>query len=151
MKRGEEDIMRKLQNRAFFNAWGYSPNSVEELRYWIGITNTSPGNVLFCFDGDRPTGYCWTVVKVEETGDKRIEKGRIHMLGVDPDYRGKGLGKQVLLAGLSLLKSRGLRNVDLTVDSENRVSISLYVSLGFAFRMSNLWYEKKISHSQTVS
>jgi len=145
MKRGEEDILRKLQNRAFFNTWGYSPNTIEDLRYWIGLTNTSPGNVLLCFDGDRPTGYCWTVINVDQTRDRRIETGRIHMLGVDPDYRGKGLGKQVLLAGLSLLKSRGLRRVDLTVDSENRVSLNLYVSLGFAVRTSNLWYEKMLA------
>ena len=90
-----------------------------------------------------PLGYCWTVTNVDQTRDGEVGKGRIHMLGVDPDYRGKGLGKQVLLAGLSLLKSRGLGHVDLTVDSENKAALALYESLGFAVRTRSLWCEKK--------
>jgi len=142
MKQGEEDVLRTVQNRAFLNAWGYSPNSMADLTYWIGITKTSPGDIVLCFDGGRPIGYCWTVINVDQTRDGKAANGRIHMLGVDPDYRGQGFGKRVLLAGLSLLESRGLKRVDLTVDSENNVSLNLYVSLGFAVRTSNLWYEK---------
>jgi len=151
MNQGEEDRMRKVQNRAFLNAWGFNPNAREDISYWIGLTNTNPGDILLCFDGDRPIGYCWTVTNIDQTRDGEVGKGRIHMLGVDPDYRGKGLGKQVLLAGLSLLTSRDLGHVDLTVDSENEVALALYESLGFAFRTSSLWYEKKLSHSRETS
>ena len=66
------------------------------------------------------------------------------MLGVDPDYRGKGVGKGVLLAGLSYLKSKGLRVAELTVDSRNKVACSLYQSVGFKTWLSSLWYEKVI-------
>ncbi|MBA7679601.1 Mycothiol acetyltransferase [subsurface metagenome] len=64
------------------------------------------------------------------------------MLGVDPDYRGRGTGKKVLLAGLAYLKSKGRRVIELTVDSENRAACALYRSAGFKLRTSSLWYEK---------
>jgi mycothiol synthase len=67
------------------------------------------------------------------------------MFGVDPDYRGKGTGKRVLLAGLAHLKSKSLQVVELTVDSENEVACALYESIGFRVRTSSLWYEKAVS------
>jgi mycothiol synthase len=66
------------------------------------------------------------------------------MMGVDPDYRGRGLGRQLLLVGLSYLKSKDLRRVELTVDSENEVAYTLYTSVGFELWTSSLWYEKKL-------
>ncbi len=67
------------------------------------------------------------------------------MLGVDPDYKGKGTGKRVLLAGLTHLKSKSLQVVELTVDSENKAARVLYRSVGFEVLRSSLWYEKVIS------
>ena len=69
------------------------------------------------------------------------------MLGVDPDHWGRGIGKQVLLAGLSYLKSRGLRVVELTVDSKNKAACALYSSVGFKLWTSSLWYEKKLDET----
>jgi mycothiol synthase len=66
------------------------------------------------------------------------------MMGVDPDYRGRGLGRQLLLAGLSYLKSKDLRRVELTVDSENKEACTLYKSVGFKLWTSSLWYEKRL-------
>jgi len=64
------------------------------------------------------------------------------MLGVDPDYRGRGVGKRVLLAGLTHLKSKGLQLTELTVDSENAIACALYWSTGFNVKMGSWWYEK---------
>ena len=35
-------------------------------------------------------------------------KGRIQMLGVDPDCRGRGIGKRALVAGLAYLENKGV-------------------------------------------
>jgi mycothiol synthase len=66
------------------------------------------------------------------------------MLGVDPNYRGKGVGRKVLIVGLIQLKSRGVRIVDLTVDNDNRTARGLYQSIGFDERTSSLWYQKDL-------
>ena len=80
--------------------------------------------------------------ETEKANGERI--GLILMMGVDPDYRDKGIGKIVLLAGLSYLKSKGVQVAELTVDSENEVACALYRSVGFQTWTSSLWYEKAI-------
>ena len=66
------------------------------------------------------------------------------MLGVDPDFRNRGLGRELLRAGLSHLKSRGREIIDITVDSENEAAVKLYDSEGFRLCEETLWYEKII-------
>ena len=116
---------------------------MEEIIYYTNLANCCPEDVILAYDGDKAVGYCWTRITYETATDER--KGQIFMLGVDPDYRGKAVGKGVLLAGLSYLKSRGLQVAELTVDSRNQAACALYRSVGFKVRASSLWYEKEIS------
>jgi len=144
MKSGEEDKLVNIQNRSFANTWGFNPNTVEEIVYRIGLPNCSPEDILLSYDGDKVIGYCWTRIYVGKNEDSREGRGVIYMLGVDPDHRGKGIGKEVLLAGLSYMKSKCLRTVELTVDSKNRAARALYHSAGFRVRTRSLWYEKAL-------
>jgi mycothiol synthase len=135
----EEGRLTQLQNRSFAGTWGFNPNTIEEITYRINLPNSSPDDIFLIFDSDKPVGYCWTRT---ESWKKTV--GRIYMLGVDPDYRGRGLGRQLLLAGLSYLKSKSLRVAVLTVDSENKAARVLYKSVGFELWKSSLWYEKRL-------
>jgi len=143
LRRGEEDRLTQIQNRSFAGTWGYNPNTVEEIVYRTNLSGCFPEDVVVAYDGDKPIGYCWArIIYKAATGER---KGQIFMLGVDPDYRGKGVGKGVLLAGLDYLKSKGLPVAELTVDGRNRAACSLYRSVGFKTWMSSLWYEKVIN------
>ena len=115
---------------------------MEEIVYRTNLSNHYPEDVILAYDGDKPTGYCWARICETATGEI---KGQIFMLGVDPDYRGRGIGKGVLWAGLAYLKSKGLHTAELTVDSENKAACALYHSVGFKVRTSSLWYEKVIA------
>ena len=143
LQRGEEDKLTQIQNRSFAGTWGYNPNTVEEIIYRTNLSNCSPEDIVLAYEGDKPIGYCWTRLTYEAATGER--KGQIFMLGVDPDYRGKGVGKGILLAGLSYLKSKGLQIAELTVDSRNKAACSLYWSVGFEVRASSLWYEKPVN------
>jgi ribosomal protein S18 acetylase RimI-like enzyme len=66
------------------------------------------------------------------------------MLGVDPDYRGKGIGRDVLLAGLADLKRKGVSIVNVNADGEEPVARGLYESVGFAVCSRNEWYEHRL-------
>ena len=137
LQMGEEDKLTRIQNRAFAGAWGYNPNTVEEIVYGTNLSDCSPEDVVLACDGDKVVGYCWTQVTCEG-------EGRIYMIGSDPDYRGRGVGKRVLLAGLAHLKNKGLKVAGLFVDSENKVACALYRSMGFEVWRSDLWYEKSL-------
>ena len=144
MMPGEEERLTRLQNRSFMDSWGFNPNTEEEISYRIHLSEATFKDITLCFDGIEPIGYCWSKIFYEK--DKSLDgmRGRINMLGVDPNYRGKGVGKKVLLNGLIQLKSRGVRFVVLTVDNENKVARTLYQSVGFKVKSSSLWYQKDL-------
>ena len=144
LQHGEEVKLTQIQNRCFAGSWGYNPNTTEEIAYRLNLSHCAPENVILIYDGDKPVGYCWTLLKRETEAADGERKGCIHMLGIDPDSRGRGIGRVALLAGLSHLKNRGVQVVELTVDSENRAALALYQSLDFKIWTSSLWYEKAI-------
>jgi mycothiol synthase len=139
---GEEDKLTQIQNRSFAGAWGYNPNTVEGITYKLNLSNRSPEDVVITCDGDKLIGYCWVEVTDREKTAVDGREGRIYMLGTDPDYRSKGVARRVLLAGLAYLKSKGVRVVELTVESENKAACALYRSIGFETQKSSLWYER---------
>jgi len=144
LRHGEEDNLAWIQNRSFADQWGYNPNTAEEIAYYMNIRKCSPEDVLLACEGGTVTGFCWTGIVCGGRAALDERKGRIYMLGVDPDYSGRGVGRRVLLAGLAHLKSNGAEVVELTVDSENKVAGALYLSLGFKVRTTSLWYEKSL-------
>lgn len=144
LRPGEEDKLAQIQNRCFADTWGYNPNTPEEIAYSLKLSHCSPQNVILIYVGDKLVGYCWTRIDCEAGVVISGQKGRIFMFGVDPDYRGKGIGKIALLAGLAYFKNKGVQVVELTVDSENRAALALYRSAGFKTWTSSLYYEKTI-------
>ena len=144
LRHGEQQRLAQLQNRAFAATWGYHPNTVEEITFQIGLTTCSLADILLVFERGETVGYCWTTFTCEG-GERSTDRGRVLMLGVDPDYRGRGAGKQALLAGLARLRSKGLRVAQLTVDSENKAACGLYGSLGFTVEAHTLWYERPVN------
>lgn len=141
---GEEDKLTHIQNQCFAGTWGFNPNNVAEIMYRLNMSNCSPKDVIFVSQEGKDVGYCWTTVVMREEAIPGSGKGRIQMLGVAPEYRGRGLGKLLVLAGLSYLNGRGVEVVELTVDSENRAALAIYESLGFKTSSTTFWYEKKL-------
>ena len=144
LRRGEEDKLTQIQNRAFAGHWGYNPNTVEEITYKTNLSDCSPEDVILARDEDKIVGFCSTRVASEGGAASDEREGRIHMIGVAPDYRGRGAGKKLLLAGLTHLKNKGVRVAGLFVDSENKTACALYKSIGFKVQTNSLWYEKAI-------
>ncbi len=142
---GEEGRLTRIQNRSFTGSWGYNPNTEEEIRYAISSGAAVPEEILLACDGDRPVAYCWTGVEYQEEEGTDSKIGRISMIGVDADYQGFGMGRAVLLAGLSYLRDKGVRIAQLTVDDDNESAIALYRSVGFRKYDTSLWYEKVLA------
>jgi len=139
LQNGEEDRLVQIQNCCFSESWGYNPNTVEEITYYINLNNYCPEDVILAYSDDKVIGYCWT--RVIHKDDK---KGQIFMLGVAPDWRNKGVSKEILWDGLAYLKNKGVKIIELNVDSRNHAACALYRSVGFKDKSSSLWYEKAI-------
>jgi mycothiol synthase len=144
LQHGEEAGLAEVQNRCFADTWGFNPNTPEEIAYSLSLSGASAKDVVILYDDERPVGYCWTKISCAHSAETGQKKGRILMLGVDPDYRGRGIGRMALRAGLSYLKDKGVAVVELTVDSENPAAYSLYESSGFRVLTRSLYYEKPV-------
>jgi len=140
----DEETLSDIQNRCFADTWGYNPNTVEDTVWQMQVRNNCPEDVILATDNGRVVGYCWTESECGLDSTTGGKKGRVYMLGVDSRARGKGLGKQLLLAGLLHLKNKGRELIDITVDSQNNIAITLYLSLGFYLHDETVWYEKAV-------
>jgi mycothiol synthase len=72
-------------------------------------------------------GFCWTKIHTES----QPEIGEIYVIAVDPAFHGRGLGRQLTLAGLDSISDRGVTIANLYVDAGNTAAVSLYTGLGF--------------------
>ncbi len=142
LREGEEASLTILQNCCFAGSWGYNPNTAEEIEYAANTTDSGRELILIAIDGDRLVGYQWMNIEQDEHGKSQ---GRVSMLGVDPEYRGKGIGRELMQTGMACLKSKGPKIARLTVDSENVAANALYHSIGFRKSDTSLWYEKALA------
>lgn len=81
-------------------------------------------------DGDpRMAAFHWTKVEPPQAGG--TVTGEVYVVGVDPDYQGRGLGRAVTLLGLQHLRAVGADVATLYVDGDNAAAIATYSHLGF--------------------
>lgn len=91
-----------------------------------------PEGFLIAEHGGRIVGFHWTKVHGLHEGDHDHEAiGEVYVIGVAPQARGTGLGRALLVAGLTSLRDLGLDQVMLYVDGDNTDAIALYEANGF--------------------
>ena len=136
----DEVLLTNLQNTSFYNSWGFSPNTVEEIRARVRMERCEADGIIFIEDQGYTAGYNWTLS--QKTKGRSL--GWISMTGVDPAYRGRILGKAIVLAGMHYLKAKNIPQIALEVDSDNFVAYNLYNQLGFKITARTLWFEKPL-------
>jgi mycothiol synthase len=140
----EEAEFTRLQNHVFSGSWGFCPNSPSEITQRLNTPGYGHEGVMIAYQDGKPAGYCWTA-EVRRSGEKVSETiGRIHMMGVAPEFHGRGLGTPILLSGLKHLALKGISTIELTADCENEAACALYGRVGFKETAALVWYEKKV-------
>ncbi|SBW28771.1 hypothetical protein FDG2_5973 [Candidatus Protofrankia californiensis] len=67
----------------------------------------------------------------------------MYVVGVEPTFAGRGLGRTLTLIGLHHLRDRGLATAMLYVDDTNRPAVRLYEGLGFSRYSCDISYLRK--------
>ncbi|QBD74808.1 GNAT family N-acetyltransferase [Ktedonosporobacter rubrisoli] len=129
---GEEEALLVALNRAWADTWNFRQLTMQALRadldgtqnnFLVAISPAANGEIIGTvqaqFDAhksnqDAGSAYAW-----------------ISNLTIVPGWRGKGLGRILLKAGINQLIARGARSIALGVDGGAVAPVGLYRSLGF--------------------
>ena len=105
------------------------------------LQEVEKGALLYTIsDGEWLAGYFFGRTEME-SGEAYVD-----LVGVAEPYRRSGVGRRLMLAGLSRLRQMpGLRQVNLTVDGGNDPAKQLYYSLGFTKERDMVAYRKSVS------
>jgi mycothiol synthase len=124
----DEAAWLEVNNRAFRWHPDQSDQTVDRLRAKMAEPWFEPeGFLLHEVDG-RLAGFCWT--KVHDGSDG--PSGEIYVIGVDPAFTGRGLGRALTVAGLDHLYRVHHTPVGvLYVEADNETAIGVYRRLGF--------------------
>lgn len=129
MRADEAEALRDVQNASFDGSFGFSANSTADIEGMLGQPSQAPERVLFATEGERVAGYVW--FGPDSAADSAARAARVEMLGVLPQWRGRGLGAALMEAALEAMDKRGFQDVTLQVDSQNGTGRRLYARLGF--------------------
>ena len=104
-----------------------------EIEYFHGRPEFDPSTTLLMRRADapdRPVGF--VRISVAPPDDGEVEPvGDVRLLGVLPEWRGRGLGRDLLRWAVAELRTRGAGRITLSVESENELALGLYRRTGF--------------------
>jgi len=118
----------RVNNRAFRGHPEQSEWSSADLERRLELAWFDPIGLRMIWLNERLAAFNWTKI---HPGVGEVV-GEIHVVAVDPDFRGQGLGKAATLEGLNYLHEVcGATRAILYVDDANAVGLRLYQGLGF--------------------
>jgi ribosomal protein S18 acetylase RimI-like enzyme len=97
--------------------------------------------VLVADQSGNVIGYAYAAVEGYDYMALRGPAGVLHDVIVDPEHRGRGVGRLLLDASLAYLKSRGAPRVVLSTAVRNEPAQRLFASMGFRRTMIEMTRE----------
>ena len=136
--KNEKELIKNLhviQNAAFKDSWGFSPNSITDITNKIQSSNNIKNGILFAMK-KIPIGYIWL-----EKDNKDNKLAHVSMIGTHPDFTGKGVASSLLRHGVLFLKDTKYTHLKLEVDNDNTGARKVYEKYGFKDSDTKYWYE----------
>lgn len=144
MHAGEEESILAALNRNWAGTWDFVPIRPEMLE--ADLVDQRDGMLLAVDDLDdrRILATCHAVFDPTDQNPDGDPRAWISNLTVDPDQRGRGLGRAMLVAGMRFLRSRGAGSITLGVDGGDPAPLRLYQSVGFETVSSTCAWDKSL-------
>jgi mycothiol synthase len=121
---GDEAELLRVNAAAFAHHPEQGSMDAEELAERMAEPWFDPADLLVAEQDGHMYGFHWTKRHSETLGE-------VYVVAVDPEVHGRGLGNALVDVGLKHLRSLGLEEVLLYVESDNTPAVRLYEKLGF--------------------
>lgn len=134
---GDEQAWLEVNARAFAHHPEQGRMTLADLQARMAEDWFDPAGLLLVFDpaAGRLAASHWTKI-----ADPDGAVGEVYVVGVDPDYQGRGLGGYVTALGLSHLRDRGVSTIELYVEGDNEPAIATYRRQGFTRSAQDVMY-----------
>jgi ribosomal protein S18 acetylase RimI-like enzyme len=128
-REGDERTFHDLQHETFADTWEPIEDPYEQWAHWLlDDPSFDPELWFIAEDGREPAGFA---ICRRQRGDSEL--GYVQVLGVRRPWRGRGVGRALLLTAFRELRARGLARAGLGVDAQNPTGATrLYESVGCA-------------------
>lgn len=123
------------------------PRHLCELLYerWIELSCEGYADAVLVAElGGVPVGYISCHL------DEKSRSGRIGLLGVGSQVRGRGVGQTLVFNALELFLTQGVQEVVVVTQGRNCAAQRLYQRCGFLTKTVQLWYHKWYTSSETT-
>jgi dTDP-4-amino-4,6-dideoxy-D-galactose acyltransferase len=127
------------QDSRFFFDSNFPRTRVEDLfAVWIAIDCGGRADKAFVIDGEdgEPVGYITCNL------NKDSNTGRISLVGVAHEARGKGFGRALVSGALEWFWSVGVEKVAVVTQARNVAAQRLYQAMGFRTDEVKVWYHR---------
>jgi mycothiol synthase len=140
-----DKLVWQARNEAFKGNWGSHVLSFEEFSYFtFENPEYDPSLWSVIWDGDEVAGFC--------VNHNRMGIGWVHILGVRPAWRAKGLGLILLQLSFSEFYKRGMKTIGLAVDASNPTGATrLYRKAGMQTESEFVTLEKVLRGGSSES
>ena len=146
--RGEDDTLAWVAafNDAWRDHWNGHDTTVEEYRAaWRNPVHRPDLDLVVEAPDDDVAAFCQCGIDDEENRRAGERVGWVYVLGTRRAYRGLGLARALLLAGLRGLQAHGLRTARLRVDAASPTGATqLYSSAGFTTAFTLAAYAREV-------
>lgn len=128
---------QRINNSAFLNSPNGSGLDDSELDELLEEYKDKPRLAAIAYKDNIPAGIYTLSIK--------NNVGWIDSIGVDPQYQGKGIGRDILMKSIEILKGMSVEGIRLTVISSNLNAVQLYLKSGFINEsVLSTWFEKAV-------
>src|SRR5690242_7147228 len=105
----------------------HQARTIEEVAARMSATAESFGLGAFC------EGRLVGILRFERAQrEKNRHRASLHSVYVTPEYRGRGIARELLTEVLRIARTRGLEQIELAVGTEQLAAKRLYESFGFS-------------------
>jgi mycothiol synthase len=131
---GQEAVLHEVVEDSFVEHWGHARRSLDD---WLRGIVIEPELIFLACEGDH-------VVGAVMCNEELFGNAFVGILGVREGWRGRGLGRSLLLQGFGALYEKGKRRIGLGVDAGNETgAVRLYESVGMRVGGQDDVYEKR--------